>query len=386
MKFKLLTILSALTFSFSADAQTAQEIPQMPLHLSTMGSFMFGGSVGKNPDGSTFHGDHGYAQYYIPEKSKNYPVILWHGIGQSGKSYETTTDGREGYQALLPRLGWSTYIIDQPRRGRAGRTQAVADNTADIPTLSSEAGVWNAFRMGRWVAPQAAGVAPNLQEKLDGYSLDQFMRQQTPDTGDRPDTPEFRKFMAQTMAKLLDRTGPAILVTHSNSGQFGWYSAMEAPDKVKAIIAYEPGQHVFPLEDAPEKTPSSLPLVDERLAHQLVPMEEFKKLTRMPIVIIFGDNISKERSSIFNEEVWRVALENSRKLVDKINQLGGNAKLIVLPELGIKGNSHAAFADLNNLEILELTNNWLKENKLDVSDTPHVGPKKIETPVTVPLK
>ncbi|MEI3478168.1 MAG: hypothetical protein V8Q84_02645 [Bilophila sp.] len=96
----------------------AQE--EKPIALKTMGSLFFGGMVTKGPGGETFHGDHGYAQFYIPHNAREYPLILWHGVGQSGRSWESTPDGREGYQAILPRRDWPIYIIDQPRRGRAG--------------------------------------------------------------------------------------------------------------------------------------------------------------------------------------------------------------------------------------------------------------------------
>ena len=80
--------------------------------LKTMGSLAFGGIVTETSTGETFHSDHGYAQYYIPQNSHTYPIIMWHGIGQSGKSYESTPDGREGFQAILPRRDWSVYIVD----------------------------------------------------------------------------------------------------------------------------------------------------------------------------------------------------------------------------------------------------------------------------------
>ena len=59
---------------------------QKPITLKTMGSLLFGGTVIERENGDTFHGDHGYAQFYIPQKARNYPLILWHGMGQSGRS------------------------------------------------------------------------------------------------------------------------------------------------------------------------------------------------------------------------------------------------------------------------------------------------------------
>lgn len=132
-----------------ADSEHTQSII-----LKTMGSFMFGGTLTKTEEGETFHGDHGYAQYYIPRNSREYPLVMWHGMGQSGKSWESTPDGREGFMSILPRHDWSVYIIDQPRRGRAGYTKARSSDPGAIPTTARESSVWNAFRNGVWAPPE----------------------------------------------------------------------------------------------------------------------------------------------------------------------------------------------------------------------------------------
>ena len=41
-------------------------------------------------------------------------------------------------------------------------------------------------------------------------------------------------------AALLDKIGPAIVLTHSQSGAFGWLIADARPQLVKAIVAIEP--------------------------------------------------------------------------------------------------------------------------------------------------
>lgn len=381
------TVRNLLLSSFVLASLAGTAAADDAIRLKTMGSFFFGGTVTTQADGSTFHGEHGYAQYYIPEKAKNLPVILWHGIGQSGKSFETTPDGREGFQALLPRDGWAAYIIDQPRRGRAGRSttmnEAVA--AASSPTLASEAGVFSAFRLGTWLPPKPAVLHPGLKMPSDGYTMDQFMRQQTPDTGARPHTDAHRRFMGQTVGKLLERTGPAILVTHSASGQYGWYTAMMSPERVKAIVAFEPGHHVFPENEIPGAEVSPVAAVNTAIAQQPVPMKDFLALTKIPILMIYGDNIARKPGTIFNDEVWRISFQNARKMADAVNRHGGNARVLSLPEAGIRGNTHAAFADTNNKEILELVEKWLNEQKLDGTDHPHTGPVKTTMPLTVPL-
>ena len=69
---------------------------------------------------------------------------MWHGGGQSGKTWESTIDGREGYQSIFLRRDFSVYIIDQPRRGRAGNT-TVGQNL--VPNPSDEL-LFVAWRLG----------------------------------------------------------------------------------------------------------------------------------------------------------------------------------------------------------------------------------------------
>ena len=360
---------------------------QKPITLKTMGSLFFGGSVESGPDGDTFHGDHGYAQFYVPQNSREYPLILWHGMGQSGRSWESTPDGREGYQAILTRRDWPLYIVDQPRRGRAGYTRAPSEDPGLIPTTARESGVWDAFRNGVWVPPQPATLYPGAQFPGDAASIEQFFRQQTPNTGEEPRTNEHRAFMGQSMAALLERTGPAVLVTHSNSGQYGWFTGMAAPDGLKAIVAYEPGQFVFPDSEPVAEVPFKNPLAGEMLQGIVVPLEEFRKLTRMPILVVYGDNISSELSDVFNVEVWRISGTRARAFVEAVNRHGGDATLVMLPEAGITGNTHAPFADLNNLEIADQLEAWLEGKGLAGRSRPHTGPAAAQAGnITIPLR
>ena len=90
--------------------------------------FFVGGNIVKNKgtystlnpilhDGQTFHGDHAYVSYQIPENPHRLPLVFLHGAGQSGKTWESTPDGREGFGTIFLRRGFATYILDQPRRG-----------------------------------------------------------------------------------------------------------------------------------------------------------------------------------------------------------------------------------------------------------------------------
>lgn len=132
-QFLLLIIVLAL---FSSCSSNNENTGQEPLLIQEQGSFAVGGTVITNPgtfdpynqtpEGQTFHGDHAYIFYQIPVNARKYPLVMWHGIGQFTKTWETTPDGREGFQTIFLRRGFGVYLIDQPRRGNAGRSTAPA--------------------------------------------------------------------------------------------------------------------------------------------------------------------------------------------------------------------------------------------------------------------
>ena len=74
--------------------------------------------------GQSYHADHAVIDFQIPTKAHQMPLVFVHGYGQSGRCWQMTPDGREGFQTLMLRRGFSTYVVDMPGRGDAGRTSA----------------------------------------------------------------------------------------------------------------------------------------------------------------------------------------------------------------------------------------------------------------------
>ena len=350
---------------------------QKPITLSAMGSFLFSGRVIQDDTGDTFHGDHGYAQYFVPQPARNLPLILWHGLGQSGRTWESTPDGREGFWQIFTRRDWPVYMIDQPRRGRAGRAIVNESEAATevIPTTERESAAWTTFRLGVWQPPGPRTFFLGQQFPQDAYSIEQFLRQQTPGTGLEPfpDQPT-REFLGGAVADLVQQVGPSVLITHSHSGQYGWVTAMKAAPLVKAVIAFEPGEFAFPDDGVPPDVPTATDVMASFMAPQVVSAEEFEKLTAIPILVILGDNIAVDPDDDFGIELWRVVRERAKQFVAIVNERGGDATYLELPEAGIRGNSHFPMADLNNLEIAGIVENFLSEHGLDSRDQPHRGP------------
>lgn len=352
---KLFTIF--LLISVVASAQTGGRRNLPPLQIKEQGSFAVGGTVINNPGkfdpyrptpgGQTLHGDHAYVFYQLPVKARQLPLVMWHGFGQFSKTWETTPDGREGYQNIFLRRGFGVYIIDQPRRGNAGRgTQPMT-----ITPTPDEQGWFGTFRLGIW-----PDFFPGVQFSRDPEALNQYFRSMTPDTG-----PIDIEVNTRAVAALFDKIGPGILVTHSHSGGFGWRTAIKNRN-VRAVVSYEPGSNfVFPEGEVPATIPSS----GGALAALGIPQAEFMMLTRIPIVIYYGDFIPKEPMANPGQDGWRARLEMARKWRDAVNQHGGDVTLVHLPEVGIRGNTHFPFSDLNNIQIADLMSRWLTEKGLD---------------------
>jgi len=330
------------------------------LTIKEQGSFAVGGTVATKPgsfdvnnaldsQGQTFHGDHLYAFYQVPLKARKIPLVFLHGAGQSKKTWESTPDGREGFQNIFLRRKYSVYLLDQPRRGEAGRSMV---ETTIKPTADEQ--FWfTQFRLG--IYPD---YFPNVQFPKDEASLEQFYRQMTPNTGSF-DT----KVITEAISLLFDKIGEGILVTHSQGGGPGWLTAIKN-DKVKAIVAYEPySGFVFPEGELP------LPIKSNGLFGELkgveIPLSDFNKLTKIPIVIYYGDNIADKPTEVWNKDHWRSGLEMARLWAATINRHGGDATVIHLPEIGIKGNTHFPFSDLNNIEVADELSKWLKQKGLD---------------------
>ena len=197
---------------------------------------------------------------------------------------------------------------------------------------------------------------PGVQFSKDPEALNQFYRQMVPNTG-----PFDLEVNTNAVSALFNKIGPGILVTHSHSGGQGWVAAIKSSN-IKAIVAYEPGSgFVFPQGEVPD----SIKYLGGVLRATGVPLNDFQRLTKIPIVIYYGDYIPNEPTQNPGQEQWRAALAMARLWRDVVNRHGGDVTLIPFPEIGIKGNTHFPMSDLNNLEIANHLSEFLKKKKLD---------------------
>jgi pimeloyl-ACP methyl ester carboxylesterase len=356
-KYLLAPLLVTASIVANPASVAQQANKNEPMISQEQGSFTVGGTVSRTPgtyynitptaEGQSFHGDHLYSFYQVPQIPKTLPIVMLHGAYQSARSWETTSDGREGFQNIFLRRYFPVYLVDQPRRGRAGNSTVA---TTIEPTPYDQL-FFDQFRLGKW-----PNYFDNVQFDRKPETLDQFFRSVTPNTG-----PYDAGVISDAMSALFAKTGPAILFTHSQGGGPGWLTAIKNPN-VKAIVAFEPGSGFsFPEGELPPTMPSAA----GTLSPEAVPLADFDKLTRIPIIIYYGDNFPVEPTTERGQDNWRVRLAMARLWIDAVNKHGGDARLVHLPEIGIRGNTHFLISDLNNVQIADQVSQFLAEKKLD---------------------
>jgi len=273
--------------------------------------------------------------------------------------WETTPDGREGYQTIFLRRGWAVYIVDFPRRGRAGYPSfngpfGTFAGTPLVANRTNRSGDQLAFV--RWrLGLEYPVFFPNSQFPRSMEALDQFFSHLVP-------TVDNTAVIIDGLVALVDKIGPAIVVTHSQSVTFGWQMAIRSPN-VKGIVAYEGATaSLFP----PGEAPPPIPLYDgsPSAPRPEIPLADFLKLTKIPIQIVWADGISAP-SPFPGVDNVRVGMYNAGKMVDAINRHGGNASMLSLPAIGIHGNTHFMYSDMNNVQIADLMSQFLHEKGLD---------------------
>ena len=326
------------------------------ISIAKQGIFASGGSIteplpgkydetsnwlSQSREGNTAHVDHANVFYQIPAKQKASPIAYLHGYGQTRTGWQATPDGREGWSDIFLRKGRAAFLIDQPRRGAAGATAVMPGQFPDTfgkndkRYLPGDQAWYTHFRIGR-VAPQRY---ESSQFPAGDKAQNQFFRQMTPNTGDY-DEALFGKSLSSAMADINKMTGRKIVyITHSQGGRVGWKTDAE---NIAAIIAIEPGF-------APE-----------------VGSAEYKKFlaAKTPIAIYFGDYIDNGPADIKSTAFWKSVRDQALDFAEHYRKDGGDAEVFDLPKIGIKGNSHFMFQEMNNAEIAGHIEQWLQKRGL----------------------
>jgi pimeloyl-ACP methyl ester carboxylesterase len=262
-----------------------------------------------------------YAQYMMPANRRGAaPLLLWHGGGLTGVSWETTPDGREGWQHYFVRRGWPVYVSDAVERGRAGWTM-IPEQTGGQHLLLTVDNPYERFRIGDGAGSFARGsTLPGNQFPAERESYLNFVRQIVP-RFTTTDALTLEAYLA-----LLDRVGPSVVVAHSQAGLFGWRAAQERPEKVRALVLLEPAA----VGDA----------------------QKLAALREVPVLMVYGDYIAQDAR-------WPTIRGNGVRFAEAVRAAGGSVEVVDLPERGIRGNSHMLMMDRNSDEVAGVVQAWL---------------------------
>ena len=342
-----------------------------PLVIARQGSFSVGGRLLRGAgdfdataatcstnEGQSTWVDQIYVQYQIPVDPRVYPLLLVHGGMGTGRVWESTPDGRDGYQSIFLRRGYPVYIVDFPRRGRAGIpgfTGAFGNLEGEqvVPNHTHKHGIefaWAIWRLG----PRYPEFFPVQQFPTDQDSIDQFFQSLVPTVSDD------ESVISDSLVAVLDKIGPSILITHSQSGRIGWFTAMRRPLLAKAIVSYEPS-YIFPDGALPEP----IPLFEGNYRGGTTVSEaDFARLSEVPIQIVYGDNIPSTPTRL-PTDTRRAQMVASHHFAEAVNRRGGDAEVLHLPVAGLHGNSHFMFMDLNNVGVADQLSRYLHIKNLD---------------------
>jgi len=353
-------VLGGLIPAAAASAQTLKSIqtPAKPLVLKDRGSFFVGGRSVEQKAGEILLGpddsvtvDQMYVEFMVPTGKAKIPVVMIHGAGLSGKSYDTTPDGRMGWFEYFVRKSHPTYVVDQVGRARSGFNQAAINNrlsgASNAPTGSvtptapgaptaigqgafrfgDRVGVWTNFRFG----PKFGEAFPGSQFPVE--VVDELSKQAIPDLTSQVPQPN------PTLKALSELAGDlrgAVLISHSQSGPFPMDAALIDPKGIAAIVALEPGA-------------CRASYTDDQIA----------KLAKIPTLVVFGDNLPAPTG--LGAMTWQNRLDGCKAYAARIAAAGGKVDVLSTAARGIRGNSHMLMQDRNNLQIADIVLKWIDE-------------------------
>ena len=393
-----------------------------PLDLAEWSYFFVGVERIDMARGSFVNGKQMYVEFFTPAQVRHpYPMVLVHGGGGQGLDWMGTPDGRRGWTQILLEEGYKVYVVDRPGHGRSPFHPDV-DGPFPAQNLPLEQ------MSGQFTPPNAGRPAANELRKLHNQwpgtgelgsrDLDQLVASQggsyvqaggfgAPQGGGRggggrgaqaaglgsargaappaPVAPAAPAVLGATGmpaggpdsqhmvwrqrgAMLLDKIGPAIIMTHSAGGPFGWLVAEIRPNLVKGIIAIEGGGQPFgganvwgmstvPVAyDPPVSEPAEIktrrveapePGVGPYLLQE-EPARKLKNLQNIPIVIVTAEA--------------SFASPGNPGAIAYFKQAGCKAEEMRLVSLGIHGNGHMMMVEKNNREVLKPILAWIEKN------------------------
>jgi len=342
--------------------------------------FYVGGKYEGAPGKEEMHGAM-YVEVMVPKQIKQkYPVVFFHGNGQTGTIWKQTPDNRPGWAYYMINQGYVVYMVDYPARGRS----------AYVPDMDGKLGLRTAQELSQiWTGPTLSGGNFPRMKLYTQWPSD------SPKKGTMGD-PVFDNFIKGQLqfisaqaelavpagVALLDRIGsPVILITHSQGGGIGFNVADQRPNLVAGMVAIEPGgpqigvvdtatvkytgrignawgitnmpMHYDPPVNSPDDLKTYLEEKSDRPDEvpcymQKEPVHKLVSLEKLHILSISAEGTYHR---VFDSCIpkW-------------LNQAGVKDDFVRLEDVGIHGNMHEMFLDRNSDVVIKFIDDWLRKN------------------------
>jgi pimeloyl-ACP methyl ester carboxylesterase len=392
--------------------QTAAATPRLPLDVAEWSYMWVNVKRAETARNAFVGGQQMYVEYMIPTQVRHpFPVVLVHGGGGQGTDWMGTPDGRPGWFQYLVSEGFKVYVVDRPGHGRSPLhpelhggfppTAAVLENIAGrfTPPSANPAATPNEYQKhaSQWPGPGNVG-SPDLDQLVAGQGGSYVVQQPGaggPGAGRRgggppqggaaagagrggtptpanaqPAGPLNVQHMVwrQAGADLLDKIGPAIIVTHSAGGPFGLLVAEARPNLVKATVIIEGAGSGF--AGGNRWGMSSIPVTyDPPVAD---PSEIKTHWVSSPEPGVNGYFLQMESAhklpNLRNTKVVFVTADSSFASPGNpggaafLKQAGVQAEELRLGTLGIKGNGHMMMVEKNSRQVLQPIIDWMTKN------------------------
>jgi len=281
-----------------------------------------------DPNGA-FEVEQMYVQYVqLSAPKARHPLLLMHGGGLCGVTYETKPDGQPGWQSWFLRAGHDVYVADAVERGRASWARS-PEIFKGAPLFRTKAEAWELFRIGAdgsWRG-SATSSSANPGTLFPITAFDQFMKQATP----RWTTTD--KATQAAYNTLVDDHGPFVIITHSQGANFAFRMAAAHPDKIAAIVAVEPSGF-------PSASQASL-----------------SAIRHIPHLFVWGDHMG-------SSAIWGRIRQGLNQYGNTLRSQGAVVDELDLPAIGVGGNSHMLMMDTNSNLVASLIQKWLASKGL----------------------
>ena len=353
-----------------------------PVDLAEWSYFWLGVERAPLARGTVVNGKQMYVEYWIPTQVRHpYSIVMVHGGGGQGTDWMGRPDGaplddKRGWAMQFLEEGFRVYVVDRPGHGRSPfHPDLMGPFPQQATTYEQVARQFTAPEKAE--KPYGPQAMKHAQWPGTGVAGDPTVDQVAPGQGgsflnDLEATHEIWKLR---LGELLDKIGPAMIMSHSMGGPSAWIAAEARPNLVKGMIGVEPAGPPFgalkygvtackmtydpPVTDASElKTVKVTPSQANADAYflQAEPARKLKNLQNIPAVIVTS------------EASYHVPYDGGTLAF--LKQAGVSIEQIYLPDKGINGNAHFMMMEKNNREVLQPILNWIAKVEKGAAITP----------------